>query len=549
MTEFMRFGLLVRTLACAASAALLLAGGCEWHASGPDAGSPSVSVTFGTGREAPTPEALARIVDRVRALSSAEGSTTPPLGKTPGALIPDEARIVVLDATRWKTEEQLMTAMAQESDTVYDFSSLSLSGDLWDNLVSLFKGYAGTTYRYAGEYYLPVFFGAGRGVISVNPGLNMFFAALREGRRTVYLYYTVELIPAEGETTLLLSPLDIVQRLLSNVGMWQPTTGWHALAGGTNGEVMALKMVGGTLVAGGSFTVAGSTSANYIAAYDTASGRWLPLGAGLGGPVAAIEVHMNTLYALSNSKPGVAGQASALYRWSGGTWVQDGPTFSGAGSALATDGTRLYIGGNFSQAGGVTLNNVAVWSDTSITFSGLVGGTNGPVYGIATGIAGAPLAFMGGAFTRAGSLPVITVSNLARWDTRAWTPIGTGSGGVSGTASVIRSVLYSGGGLYVGGFFSLAETTPVNNVALYNGNLWVPMGLGVNGPVRALASDGVNIYAGGFFRSADGFEVNNIAVWNGAGWLPLDGGVDGQVSAIATAGTTVFVGGSFRYTK
>jgi len=545
----MGHGNLIRVLACAASVVTVLAGGCEWHASGPDAGPPRVSVTFGTGREAPTPEALTRLVDRVRSFSSSEGSASPPLGKTPGSFVPDEARIVVLDATRWKTEELLMTAMAQESDTVYDFSSLALTGDLWDNLVSLFKGYTGTTYRYAGEYYLPVFFGAGRGVISVNPGLNMFFAALREGRRTVYLYYAVELIPAEGETTLLLSPLNIVQRLLSHVGMWEPTTGWHALAGGTNGEVMALKMVGGTLIAGGSFTVAGSTSANYIAAYDTAGGRWIPLGAGLGGPVAAVEVHMSTLYALSNSKPSVTGQTSALFRWSGGTWIQDGPTFSGTGHSLTTDGTRLYIGGNFSQAGGVTLSNVAVWIDTSITFSPLAGGTNGPVYGIATGIAGAPLAFMGGAFTRAGSLPAVPVSNLARWDTRAWTPIGTGSGGVSGTASVIRCVLYSGTGLYVGGFFSLAETTPVNNVALYNGNLWVPLGLGMSGPVRALASDGVNIYAGGFFQSADGFEVNNIAVWNTSGWMPLDGGVDGQVSAIATAGTTVFAGGSFRYTK
>lgn len=545
----MRIRLPLRILASAAVAALLLAGGCDQHASDPNQGSPSVTVGFGTEQATPTPEAIARLVDRVRALSEARPAAAPGLGKSLGTFVPDEARIVVLDATQWKSEEQLMASLAKEPDTLYNFSALSITGDLWDNLVSMLKGYNGSSYRYAGEYYLPVFFGAGRGVISVNPGLNMFFAALREGRRTVYLYYSVVVIPSEGETTLLLSPLDIVQRLLSNVGMWERTTGWHAMAGGTNGEVTALKMVGGTLIAGGSFTVAGSTSANYIAAYDTASRRWAPLGTGLSGPVAALEIHMNTLYALSNSKLNITAPTSTLHRWSGGTWQQVGPAISGRGSTLASDGTRLYVGGSFSQAGGVTLDNVAVWTDTSTTFSALSGGINGPVYGIAIGGAGAPLAFMGGSFTRAGSVPVTAVSNLARWDTRTWTPVGTGSGGVSGTSSVIRSVLVAGGGLYVGGFFSSAELTPVSNVALYSGNLWVPLGLGVSGPVRALATDGVNIYAGGLFQTAEGLEANNIAFWNGAGWLSLGGGVDGQVNAIATSGATVFAGGSFRYTK
>ena len=545
----MSIRLLLRTFASAAVAALLLASGCDQHAMDPGQGSPSVTVAFATEQATPTPEAIARLVDKVRALSGAEPTADPRLGKSLAAFVPDEARIVVLDATQWKSEEQLMTALAKEPDTLYNFSSLSITGDLWDNLVSLLKGYNGSSYRYAGEYYVPVFFGAGRGIISVNPGLNMFFAALREGRRTVYLYYSVVVIPAEGETTLLLSPLDIVQRLLSNVGMWERTTGWHAMAGGTNGEVTALKMVGGTLIVGGSFTVAGSTSANSIAVYDTSSRRWSALGAGLSNPVAALEIHMNTLYALTNSRLNITAPTSTLYRWSGATWVQVGPTISGRGNALATDGTRLYIGGSFSQAGGVTLDNVAVWTDTSTTFSALSGGTNGAVYGIAIGGAGAPLAFMGGSFSRAGAVPSIAVSNLARWDTRNWTPVGTGSGGVSGTASAIRSVLFAGGGLYVGGTFSSAELTPVSNVALYSGNLWLPLGLGIGGPVRALATDGVNIYAGGLFQVADGVGANNIAFWNGAGWLPLGGGVDGQVNAIATAGATVFAGGSFRYTK
>jgi hypothetical protein len=103
--------------------------------------------------------------------------------------------------------------------------------------------------------------------------------------------------------------------------------------------------------------------------------------------------------------------------------------------------------------------------------------------------------------------------------------------------------------LYVGGFFSLADGTVANNVVMYNGNTWVPLGGGIDGVVRALASDGLYVYAGGLFRTAEGFEVNNIAVWYGFGWYELGSGLDGPVNAIRTAGSQVFVGGSFLYTK
>jgi len=374
----------------------------------------------------------------------------------------------------------------------------------------------------------------------------------------VYLYFSIQMIDAEGENTLFFSPFEIIQLLLSNVGVWSPTTGWRALDGGINGEVQALELLNGNLIAGGFFSVAGSVPANNVAEFDTAARRWRPMGAGLNGPVSALALHQGVLYALSNSRPTVTPRTSRLYRWDGASWIQIGAAMDGYAYALSSDGTRLFVGGQFATAGGVTMNNIAVWDDTIAVLSPLLGGgTNGAVYAIASGGAGAPLTYVGGTFTSVGTAPSIQVENIAQWDTRTWSTIGT-TGGVTGTVSGVRALLLSGPfntELYVGGIFTQADIIPVNNVAMYNGNTWIPLGGGLDGPVRALAADTVTVpgsatvYAGGLFRTAEGFEVNNIAVWYGFGWYELGSGVDGPVNAIRTSGSLVYVGGSFRYTE
>ncbi len=530
-------------------AALVALFGCEQQPAALDVQSSSISVQFDKSQQAPVPRQLAAVIERVRLLSGSPASTPAVLAKSSETFIPNEARIAVLDATRWANEEELLTALSNDSDTLYNYSSVTLGGDLWDNMVALFRGYTGETYRFGGEYYLPVLLGAGRGVISANPGLNMFFASLREGKRTVYLFFAIQMISAEGENRLTFSAYDVIQRLLSNVGMWDPATGWHALGGGTNGEVLALEFVGGNLVVGGSFTAAGSVAASNVAVFDTVNKRWQALGAGLPGPVCALTLHGGALYALSNSRPAVTTRSSGLFIWNGAAWAQVGQTFNDYARTLLSTGTDLYVGGDFTQAGAVTLNHLAVWADTSVTFSPVSGGTNGPVFALASGVAGAPLVYVGGAFTSVGVAPPLPVSNIALVDIRSWATVGTTTGITGGLGSGVRSLLSTGTELYAGGFFLQADAVPVTNVALYNGNTWVPLGGGINGPVRALASDGLYVYAGGLFRTAEGFEVNNIAVWYGFGWYELGSGLDGPVNAIQTSGPLVFVGGNFAYTK
>jgi cortical protein marker for cell polarity len=72
------------------------------------------------------------------------------------------------------------------------------------------------------------------------------------------------------------------QSWAANIAMWSPATGrWSSLDTGINGAVYSLAVLtGGDLVAGGLFTNAGGTAAGSIARWDGAA--WSALGAGIG---------------------------------------------------------------------------------------------------------------------------------------------------------------------------------------------------------------------------------------------------------------------------
>ena len=56
--------------------------------------------------------------------------------------------------------------------------------------------------------------------------------------------------------------------------------------------------------------------------------------------------------------------------------------------------------------------------------------------------------------------------------------------------------------------------------------------------------DGV-LYAGGNFSRAGASEANNIAVWDGTGWVPLGSGTDSTVGTVAVRDDALFATGAF----
>ncbi|MCB0711032.1 MAG: T9SS type A sorting domain-containing protein [Ignavibacteriae bacterium] len=213
--------------------------------------------------------------------------------------------------------------------------------------------------------------------------------------------------------------------------------------------------------------------------------------------------------------------------------------------AMASDGEKLYIGGAFTKAGEISVNNLASWDGAQWARvgpgPGILNGVNGFVNALA--VAGDTL-FIGGQFDTGATKPI---KNIAFYDilTKSWRSMGDVSSS-SGIASV-SAILVQGDKVYVGGIFDRAGSQTVQNVAVYNRTTsrWSALGSGVDGTVNALAAGPDGIYVGGSFSSAGGVVSSGVARWDGSAWHDLAGGVNGFVNAIAVMDNTVFIAGGF----
>jgi hypothetical protein len=167
----------------------------------------------------------------------------------------------------------------------------------------------------------------------------------------------------------------------------------------------------------------------------------------------------------------------------------------------------LLVGGNFTAAGGVGANRIARWNGStwSALGSGILGVDASTVSALLVLPGGDLIA--GGYFTTAGGLPA---NNIARWNGSAWSAI---AGGLTypGSASLffvpsVRSLAALPNGDFVaGGFFSTAGSSAISNIARWNGVAWSPLGSGLDGNVGALALLPTGeIAAGGDFGKAGG---------------------------------------------
>src|SRR5260370_12476160 len=109
-----------------------------------------------------------------------------------------------------------------------------------------------------------------------------------------------------------------------------------------NNAVYALAVSGNDVYAGGDFTTAGGSAANYIAKWDGSS--WTAVGSGMRGITSP-----------SGLIPFV--------------------------SALAVSGSDVYAGGMFTKAGGSAAINIAMWNGSS--WSALGSGRSNLVFALA----------------------------------------------------------------------------------------------------------------------------------------------------------------------
>jgi hypothetical protein len=318
---------------------------------------------------------------------------------------------------------------------------------------------------------------------------------------------------------------------------------------GTDGQVTAMVIDGsGNLYIGGNFTAVGDTIANFVAKWNGSS--WSALGSGVNGPqpynveVNALAVSGATLYVggYFTTAGGIA--ATNIAQWNGSSWLPLGLGMNGYVSALVVSSGILYAGGGFTTAGGNTVNCVAQWDGSR--WSALGAGMRGtfPYVG-ALALSGGTL-YAGGYFTNAGGA---AASSIAEWNGTNWSALGLGLSAPFGEGYVY-SLAVSGTTLYAGGSFTGAGGNAATNVAEWNGNNWLALGLGLNAPfglgsVYSLAVSGAELYAGGLFSMAGGNTATDIAKWNGTNWSALGSGMNAVSHPLAVSGGTLYAGGVF----
>ena len=211
--------------------------------------------------------------------------------------------------------------------------------------------------------------------------------------------------------------------------------------------------------------------------------------------------------------------------------------------AIAISGNDVYVGGQLGSAGGAPVSGVARWdgSQWSALGDGISGSTG--YYEVhALAIAGDDL-YVGGIFDRAGGAPA---NSIARWNTSSHTWSALGSGIVrSAQAGTVNALAYSAGSLYAGGTFDHAGGGTARNVAVWDGNAWLPLGAGIVGEVDALANWNGALYAGGRLQSSNAVPLHNLARWTGSAWVDVGGGTLGDVTALTGTLAGLFVGGGF----
>lgn len=197
---------------------------------------------------------------------------------------------------------------------------------------------------------------------------------------------------------------------------------WHPLGNGLNNTVYALGRYGGQLVAGGDFTRSQTVPLDHVARFDGSA--WQPFGFGTNGTVRTIgrfpgDGRRGELLIGGDFTEADSTAVAYLALWNDTTWTRPGPIVVGPSvETLLSTGERLYLGGEclLPTAEGGTALRVAR-SDPDFAWRALGSGTNGRVRAFAVF---QDLLYVGGDFSAAGgkSSPF-----LARWEDLGPVPV------------------------------------------------------------------------------------------------------------------------------
>jgi hypothetical protein len=107
--------------------------------------------------------------------------------------------------------------------------------------------------------------------------------------------------------------------------------------------------------------------------------------------------------------------------WNGSSWSAAAGNLNGVGYRVVSSGTNLYVGGSFTVAGGVWSVFIASWDGTRWSALGTPGRLNGVQSSVTALASDGTNLYAGGNFNYAGST---NASYIARFDGKDWQPVG-----------------------------------------------------------------------------------------------------------------------------
>lgn len=250
--------------------------------------------------------------------------------------------------------------------------------------------------------------------------------------------------------------------------------------------------------------------------------------------------------------------AQRIGRWNGSSWSALGNGLTnGDVRAIAYHAGRVFAGGTFQNAGGnADADFLAVWNGS--TWAPFCAGANpGPAFTAtvsALQIVGNTL-YVGGSFANAAG--IAAADFLVGCDLTTGAPAATVANDGDINSGVLTLTADTTGTLYAGGaFINLAGIPEADHVAAYDGASWHAMGNGVDSFVRSLAAGGSNVYVGTDSVNVGGIpQADNVARWNGSSWSAVGSntaGTDGwfppftSIDGLETYGALVVAVGSFQ---
>lgn len=216
----------------------------------------------------------------------------------------------------------------------------------------------------------------------------------------------------------------------------------------------------------------------------------------------------------------------------------ENPTFVPSVSALAVSGDDIYVGGRFSAAGNQLANHIAHYDLSTNSWNAIGSGVEGEFAQVLDAKIVNDNLYISGSFTSVNGIPA---NGIARYNItdEEWHSVGEGVEGTFYSMAITDNEIYLGGFLDESGSWGLASYS-------FTDGSWQTV-VTVSGQVNTLLHTGDALYIGGSFTEVDGVSANRVAKYDisSSTWTPLGSGVNNMVSTLELINDHLYVGGSF----